>query len=553
MALSFSNSDFSSLTALNPADVQQLLDRIITQLQELNPSLDLKRGVFKDTVAYYHAVLEASMRTSLRRYQSARSLQQIQLDPTLADDTVVDEVLSNWGVTRRVGTKAIGSITIELSQARSINIPINFSFESNSKRYLATKTFTSRPITSQISLDTDRLLQLLSNGNWAFTIEVEAEDSGASYRLNAGDSIAPVRSITNYVTSYVTSNFTDGVGAETNAELLQQLQLGIAAKTLSNRTNMRSFLRTIPAFDSVTNQSIIGYGDTEMLRDRHTVFPVSYGGRVDWYIRGQLPLQRTRLQVEAVCVEIAATASTWQFSLGKNDVPGFYEVTKIKNVKDAGLNSGFEPISDTRSNDLTEGGFLPDIATVAEGAYSAFQATVIRFVDTSTSVTTITLGQKAQYFCEVTGTPLIKEIQELVGSRDVRSYAADVLVKAPIPCFVEVTLTINKTAGDITPPIAAIKAAIVNVVNSTDFIGRLDGSRIVDAIHSFLQDSLSVTGLDLFGRIRNPDGTIQYLRNSDSLIIPDQPAKMVTAKTVQFFTEISKITVNIASTIYVAK
>jgi hypothetical protein len=345
----------------------------------------------------------------------------------------------------------------------------------------------------------------------------------------------------------------DGVGAETNAELLQQLQLGIAAKTLSNRTNMRSFLRTIPAFDSVTNQSIIGYGDTEMLRDRHTVFPVSYGGRVDWYIRGQLPLQRTRLQVTAVCVEVAATTSTWQFSLGKNDVPGFYEVTKIKNVKDAGLNSGFEPISDTRSNDLTEGGFLPDIATVAEGAYSAFQAAVIRFVDTSTSVTTITLGQKAQYFCEVTGTPLIKEIQELVGSRDVRSYAADVLVKAPIPCFVEVTLTINKTAGDITPPIAAIKAAIVNVVNSTDFIGRLDGSRIVDAIHSFLQDSLSVTGLDLFGRIRNPDGTIQYLRNSDSLIIPDQPAKMVTAKTVQFFTEISKITVNIASTIYVAK
>jgi hypothetical protein len=553
MALSFSNSDFSSLTALNPADVQQLLDRIITQLQELNPSLDLKRGVFKDTVAYYHAVLEASMRTSLRRYQSARSLQQIQLDPTLADDTVVDEVLSNWGVTRRVGTKAIGSITIELSQARSINIPINFPFESNSKRYLATKTFTSRPITSQISLDTDRLLQLLSNGNWAFTIEVEAEDSGASYRLNAGDSIAPVRSITNYVTSYATSNFMDGVGAETNAELLQQLQLGIAAKTLSNRTNMRSFLRTIPAFDSVTNQSIIGYGDTEMLRDRHTVFPVSYGGRVDWYIRGQLPLQRTRLQVTAVCVEVAATTSTWQFSLGKNDVPGFYEVTKIKNVKDAGLNSGFEPISDTRSNDLTEGGFLPDIATVAEGAYSAFQAAVIRFVDTSTSVTTITLGQKAQYFCEVTGTPLIKEIQELVGSRDVRSYAADVLVKAPIPCFVEVTLTINKTAGDITPPIAAIKAAIVNVVNSTDFIGRLDGSRIVDAIHSFLQDSLSVTGLDLFGRIRNPDGTIQYLRNSDSLIIPDQPAKMVTAKTVQFFTEISKITVNIASTIYVAK
>lgn len=553
MALSFSNSDLPSLTALNEADVQQLLDRLVTQLQELNPGLDLKRGVFKDTVAYYHAVLEASIRTSLRRYQSARSLRQIQENPALADEMVVDEILSNWGITRKAGTKSIGAVTIELSQARSVNIPNNFGFESAGKRYFATKTFTSRATESQVSADTDRLLQHLSNDNWAFTIEVEAENTGAAYKLNAGDSIVPIRSIVNYVTSYATSTFVDGVGAETNIELIQELQLGIAAKTLSNRTNMRSFLRSIPAFAPITNQSIIGYGDAEMLRDRHTVFPVSYGGRVDWYVRGQLPLQRTRLLVTAVCIEVAADTSTWQFSLTKNDVPGFYEVTRIKKVSADSLNSGFEPSSDTRSIDLTAGGFLPDITTVAEGAYSAFQTSVIQFIDTGTPTIGLMLGNTSQYVCEVTGTPLIREIQELVGSRDVRSYAADVLVKAPVPCFVEVTLTVNKTAGDVVPPLDDLKIAIVHVVNSTDFIGRLDGSRIIEAVHVFLRGNLSVTGLDLFGRIRNPDGTLQYLRDSDSLLVPDQPAKMVTAKTVQFFTEISKVTVNIASTIYTAK
>jgi len=553
MAFSFSNSDLASLTTLNAADVQQLLDRLVTQLQELNPSLDLKRGVFKDTVAYYHAVLEASIRTSLRRYQSARSLQQIQANPTIADDEVVNDVLSNWGVTRKIGTKAIGAITIELSQARSVVIPLNFVFEASGRRYLATRTFTSRSVESQVSSDADRLLQPLSNGNWAFTIEVEAENVGPLYKLSAGNIIVPNRTIVNYVTSYANSTFTDGIGTETNEELLQQLQLGIAAKTLSNRTNMRSFLRSIPAFDSITNQSIIGYGDAEMLRDRHTVFPISYGGRVDWYIRGQVPLQRTRLLVTAVCVEVAATNSTWQFALAKNDIPGFYEVTKIRKVEDEGLNSGFEPSSEVRSNDLTESGFLPDIATVAEGAYSAFQAAVIRFIDTSTPITGLGIGQSAQYFCDVLSTPLIREVQELLGSRDVRSYAADVLVKAPVPCFVEVTLTINKTAGDVSPPIAAVQTAVVDIINNTDFIGRLDGSRIIEAVHGFLQNNLSVTDLDLFGRIRNPDGTMQYLRDADSLIIPDQPDKMVTAKTVQFFTEISKVTVNIASTIYTAK
>lgn len=553
MALSFSNSDLTSLNALNAADVQQLLDRLVTQLQELNPSLDLKRGVFKDTVAYYHAVLEASIRTSLRRYQSARSLQQIQANPTIADDAVVNDVLSNWGINRKIGTKATGSITIELSQSRSIVIPLNFVFESSGRRYLAVNTFTSRPVNTQVTLATDRVLQRLSNGNYAFTIEVEAENIGSDYKLNAGNIIVPNRTIVSYVTSYVNSTFVDGIGTETNAELLQQLQLGISAKTLSNRTNMRSFLRSIPAFNSITNQSIIGYGDAEMLRDRHTVFPISYGGRVDWYIRGQIPLQRTRLLATASCVAVAATTSTWQFAVSKEDAPGFYEVTKIRNIADDGLNSGFEPISDVRSNNLTEDGFLPDITTVAEGAYSAFQTAIIRFVDTVTSVAGLAVGQKSQYFFDVTGTPFIREVQELLSSRDVRSYAADVLVKAPVPCFVEVTLTVNKTAGDIAPPIAALQTVIADVINNTDFIGRLDGSRIIEAVHGFLQGNLSVTGLDLFGRIRNPDGTMQYLRNSDSLIIPDQPAKMVTAKTVQFFTEISKITVNVASTIYTAK
>ena len=57
----------------------------------------------------------------------------------------------------------------------------------------------------------------------------------------------------------------------------------------------------------------------------------------------------------------------------------------------------------------------------------------------------------------------------------------------------------------------------------------------------------------MLGRIRNPDGTVQYLRDYDVLVIPEQPEKMVTSKTVQFFTEIDQVTVSIASTIPTAK
>lgn len=549
MAFDIANFELTDLRTLDSEGVQQLLTNLTSQLQELNPELDLKRGVFHDTVLYYHAVLEAAIRANLERYQSARSLQQIEADPSLADVDVVNQVLSNWGVSRREGTKAVGSVTIELSAAQSVTVPVGFAFQANGKEFVSTAAFTARTSEAQISSETDRLLQPLSNGNWAFTVDVEASEIGSDYKLNSGDLIVPVRSLVNYVTSYATSSFEDGLNTETNAELLTQLQNGISAKSLSNRAGMRALVASLPEFASVTNQSIVGYGDPEMLRDRHTIFPISYGGRVDWYVRGQSQLERTSLTTTAKLLSISGTTSTWQLAIDRNTYPGFYEVTKIRRSGDVVLNSGFEIIEDNRSNDLTGDDFIPDITNVAEGAYSPFQTTIIKFVDTVSDTTSLTVGQTAEYVCEIVGVPLLGEIQAFVSSRDIRSYAADVLVKAPVPCFVEVTLTINKAAGEPTPDTTGIKAAILNEINAVGFIGRLDGSKIVDRVHGFIANSSSVTELDLFGRIRRPDGSLQYLRSSDSLVIPEQPDKMVSAKTVQFFAEMSTISINVKTSI----
>jgi len=550
MAFTVSDFEISDLTQLDSADVNQLIDTLATQLQELNPTLDLRRGVFRDTLVYYHAILETAIRTNLERYQSARSLQQIEADPTLADDTVVDEVLSNFNVVRKEGTKAIGNVTIELSTAREVVIPVNSIFEGNGKSFLATATFTARTSAAQVADTTDRLLVQLSNGNWAFTIQVEAEEVGSDSKLDGGDLIVPDRSIATYVTSYATASFEDGTNTETNTQLINELQLGIAAKALSNRTNMRSYIRSLSEYSSVTNQSIVGYGDPEMLRDKHTVFPIGFGGRVDWYIRTQQPVGRTPQTVEATLVSVEGTnRSTWQFSIGKTVNPGFYEVQNIRRAIDSGLSTGFEISSDTRGNDLTGSGFIPDIQNAAEGAYTAFQTATIVFVDTVTTTTSLTVGDKADYVYDSVGLPSISQLQSDLSSRDIRSYAADALVKAPVPCFVQVTLTLNKASGDPDPDIAGIKSAIADEVNSTGFIGRLDGSHLVDIVHNFISDSVSVTDLDLFGRIRVPDGSTQYVRSRDSIQIADQPAKMVTAKTVQFFTEVSNVSVNVQSTI----
>lgn len=543
--------EISSLDQLDATKVDTLLTQLTTQIQDNNSDLDLKRGVIHDIILYYHAVLEAAVRENLDRYQSARSLQQIEADPTIADTTTVSDVLSNWGITRREGTKASGEVVIVVNASTSVTISAGAVFEASGMKFTSDNSFTSTSNPAAVTNVNDRFMTKLSDGNYLFTIFVTAESVGSASKLIANTLLIPNSTVSNYVTSYASSDFSDGTDTETNTELINQLQDGISTKSLSNRVNMRALLRSLSQFSTVTNQSIVGYGDTEMLRDKHSIFPLSFGGRVDWYIRGQIGLYTTSLLKEAVLVSVDSSGNgTWQFSLLKDDVPGFYEVKSILLSGETPTGSEtFTVTSDSRGLDLTDTGFVPDIKTQEEGAFTAYQTTTIQFVDTDTDASAMTPGDKQDYSVNVVGTTHIKELQAYMGSRDVRSFGSDVLVKAPVPCFVQVSMTLNKSTGDSDPDVSSIKTAVAAVVNGTGFIGRLDGSRILEVVNGYIQNNISITDLDLLGRIFTPQYTTKWVRDGNSLVVSDDASSMVTAKTVQFFTDIADISINIKTTI----
>lgn len=543
--------EITDLTQLTPASVDTLLEQITAEVAEENPSLDLKRGVFHDSVLYYHSVLETAIRENLNRYLSARSLKQIEADPTIADAETVNDVLSNWGITRIEGTQAKGEVTIVVNKSTSVTVSAGAVFESNGISFTSDNSYSSTSNSAGVATENDRLMTQLSDGNWEFTIFVTSVDTGATSKLAADTSVIPASAITNYVTSFATSDFSEGINTETNTELINKLQDGLAVKAISNRVSMRALVRSLPQFASVTNQSIVGYGDAEMLRDQHSIFPISYGGRVDWYIRGQESLQSVVLAKEATLISVDSSGNgTWQFSLLKDDVPGFYDVARIYLPSaDAAETGTFNIGSDTRGLDLTGSGFIPDITTQAEGAFTAYQTAIIQFVDTVTNASSLSAGDKQTYTVTVRATPHIKELQDYMAGRDARSYGSDLLIKAPIPCFVQVSCIINKSSGDSDPDVAGIKTTIAALINSAGFIGRIDGSRILDSIHGYIQNDVSVTDLDILGKIITPAGTITWLHDSSSIVVIDKPDDMVTAKTVQFFTSTEDISVDIKTTI----
>jgi len=545
-------TELSSLSQLDTTKVETLLTQLTAEIQDDNPDLDVKRGVFHDTVLYFHAVLESAIRDNLDRYQTARSLRQIELDPSVADTDTVSDILSNWGITRIEGTQAKGTVAIVVSSASSVTISSGAIFEASGVKFSADNSYTSTTNASSATTDNDRVMTQLSDGNYVFTISVTAATEGSAGKLNIDTVIVPEAPVSNYVTSYAASDFSDGTATETNTELVQKLQDGISAKSLSNRNNMRGLLRSLSQFSSVTNQSIIGYGDSEMLRDQHSIFPLSYGGRVDWYVRGQEELHAVGLTKTATLMSINTTTDrgTWQFTVLKDDAPGFYEIRSILPYGQTPVSSEtFSITSEIRDLDLSGDGFIPDIKIQQEGSFTSYQTATVQFIDSEADTSSLTVGDTKDYSIVVVDSGYTKELQDYLSSRDIRCFGSDVLLKSPIPCFVQVSMTINKTSGDADPDISAIKNSVAAVVNGTGFIGRLDGSRILEAVSAYIQNNISITQLDLVGRIFTPDYTDVWVRSHDSLVVPSTAGAMVSAKTVQFFVDVADISVNITTSI----
>lgn len=536
------------LDQLDPDAVAAALKETVERVQADNPHLDLRRGVFGELLAYYHAVLDTQRRASIKQYLDARSLLAIQQDPALADPDLVDHVLSNFRLDRKAGRKAAGDVTVVVSDDVTVTVGQGSVWEANGRRYLATAAFTAKVEAGQINSVSDRLLVPAGGGTYAFTIAVEAEAAGAAADVKKDTLVSPLVLPQNYVTSYATADFAPGLDAETNEDLLARLQAGIAARAMSNRVNMTAALRDVEAFSRVTAVSIVGHGDAELIRAYHSILPIALGGRCDWYVRTQEAAAAVTLPVTAVLIEIERSgAGIWQFGVGRDAAPGFYEFRDVRRADDASpAAGGYEVTEDVRGVDVSGDGFRPDVADAAEAAYSAFSVAVVRFRDTD-DTGALAVGATRDYTVGAVCLPLIAEIQAHVSSRDVRPYGGDCLVKAPVPCFVDVSLAVFKKAGQADPDVAAMTAALCAAVNTTGFSGALYASTLSGVVQAYLADGQTASAVDMFGRLRYPDGTAAYLRDSEVLTVPDAPGSMVSAKTVQFFTDPARVSVSVVT------
>ncbi len=531
------------LLSLDATRVASIQAEIVARLQEAFPGLDYRRGVIHDRVLHLAAILAAAGRSVIDVVNNSKSLLDIQSDPGSADPSMVDAVLSNFRVARRPGGTASGAATVIVTARSPLTVAAGATFSSGGVAFRTAAATAVRVSATQVTSASDRVLTPLPDGTYAFSLPLVAAEAGSAGMIRRGATLVPDQPPPYFSSAYAETDFAGGADLETNAQLIARLQSGIAAPVWSNRANVLAMLTARDEFADLAALSLIGAGDPEMRRSLRGPLPVARAGFCDLYARTAALPARVVLAKEATLVGRDSRGGIWQFSLGRDDAPGFYEVSQILRVGDAPDLPGYEVVSDARGVDLSGDAYAPDAPAPADAAYSRYQTAVIRFVDTDTPAGSLEIGAaRRTYAVAVSAMPKLADLQSFLNGRSTRTPGLDLVVKGAVPCSLRVGVTVHVPPGS-TVDAGAIARRLAATVNSSGFAGRLYASTLNDAIAGLLPEGAACGAYDLFGRIRRPDGSIRFLRQSTVLEIPDDPGGGVTPRTTLFFLDPADVSV----------
>lgn len=538
--------EITTLRELSPTRVAAMSAILSQLMQERHPEVELSRGVFHDLVLYFNAVLNAAVRENIDRVLQSNSLLKITQNPALAEDDLVDQVLANFNVARNNGTAATGSATFVFLLPEITEIPDDIFYIANETEFRPAATFSILPPGSVTTNENERVMIEVGDGTFAASIPFVAVSPGRVGNIRRGTKLLATSLPGNVADAFATSDFVDGTDPLTNEEYLKQLSSGLTAKTIGSRKSYEAFIRNYDAFKNLLHCSVLGCGDVEQQRDQHSIFPVSGGGKVDIYLQTAAYAQEIEHILEATYVGIGERGTIWQVAIPRNAAPGFYDVTRVSQITDR-TSSGYPVVQDIRGVDLTQISYAPDVVHIHEGVYSRYQTAIIRFEDNDKLSSGLTLNQsKALYAVTTRGMPLIGDIHDTLTSRDNRPRATDLLVKAAVPCFTKISFEVRTETNEVLSEatLLQMKTAVVDAVSQVGFAGQLHSSVIANAAHKFLVGRQAIGHIDMFGKIRRPDGTYAYLRDGTLLTIPNDATRLVTGRTTAFLVGIDDVSIS---------
>jgi len=272
--------EFPDLADLDEATVDNVFNFIAQFVHEKHPDLDARRGMLGDLVCGLHAMLQGAGFALAEQLRKSSSIAELRIAPEMSAISAVDAIASNYRVTRKPAVHATGQVTIVLSTYGPVTVLCGEVFTAaNGQTFTATRTYRIR--------HGDEALDEVGAGRRAFMVDVEAVTPGVAASLRSREPLTPTTVMPGFVGAYATAAFSRGRAVETNEELLARLHVGVTARGFGSRESIRALILNAdrPGFADISDISIIGMGDREMVRDQINAAAISCGGKIDIYLR----------------------------------------------------------------------------------------------------------------------------------------------------------------------------------------------------------------------------------------------------------------------------
>ncbi len=538
-----------TLSDISQADFDAAAETVVSGIKAFNGKLDTRDGtVLRDLLVNPEAAIEAvtaGQISEARKSSSLKRLKEAQDSGEAIDQDDVNAILSNFNIKPHSGTSARGLVKVVVADGTvAYSVPEGAVFSTSDKHSFIVDSQVVASVAGVSNPGVSPTTTLYKGAaGWFFLVPVTASDVGADGNISQGTSLTPESRVPSFVMAEAYKDFCGGSDVEPLGDIIKSIPSGLSIRGFVSKTAVEGMLRG--EFDEgehpIVAVSAVGYGNAAQRRDKHNLFGVGVGGRIDVYVRNFTDAFTKTETLAGIKIE----DGRYFINVPEGKFPG---ACWIKSVSDPFSADNSEDVLSslafTAERTANVSGTWHDIDsstpynTAVEAFNTVWQGFGILLDDVPEDIDgggwSDTRNFKVTAYCM----PLAQEIQDFVDRDDVRSVSTDVVVRCPIVCGVSVNAVVSYDPKN---PVdeATAKSKIRSYINNLGFVGRLTRSEIVQILKNLGAVSVEMPNQDmLFGELHDAAGK-RHVLSGDALDISsiEDGTVMLTKDTVVFCAE----------------
>jgi len=220
------------------------------------PDLDLRSGTgLADLTIRPSALALATVRAALNYYFANNTISQVT-DNT--DTSIVDNLLSNWFLTRNEGTYSVINVRLYFARQVTVTLTTDIWFSPDNTLLYYPSTTYSFAATA---------LQYDSYSNEYYVdVNLTAAATGSSYDLSSGSLLYFSNFNAYFLQAQINYLVSSSTNAETNTQFVTRASTAISTRNLINVPSIQSNLAA--NFNYLSQIFPVGFGDAQMIRDQ---------------------------------------------------------------------------------------------------------------------------------------------------------------------------------------------------------------------------------------------------------------------------------------------